>query len=164
MHQFYRHQGYRVVLINLREQGTYTVYIIRGKNLLKSIASKCIRCRITRRNLLQQQMRHLPAFRFKTYCAPFSSVALDFFGLLKIKKTRNVVINGSCLVIVCNTTRVIHLEITETQSTNDFLLAWRQTRTLGTRNRRKDTSGARRTCQKSRTTPERAKKLDTTYS
>ena len=71
-------------------------------------------------------MRHLPAFRFKTYCAPFSSVALDFFGLLKIKKTRNVVINGSCLVIVCNTTRVIHLEITETQSTNDFLLAWRR--------------------------------------
>ena len=71
-------------------------------------------------------MGHLPAFRFKTYCAPFSSVALDFFGPLKIKKTRNVVINGSCLVIVCNTTRVIHLEITETQSTNDFLLAWRR--------------------------------------
>ena len=123
MHQFYRLQGYRVVLTNLREQG---VYIIRGKNLLKSIASKCIRCRITGRNLLQQQMGHLPAIRFKTYCAPFSSVALDFFGPLKIKKTRNVVINGSCLVIVCNTTRVIHLEITETQSTNDFLLAWRR--------------------------------------
>ena len=27
---------------------------------------------------------------------------------------------------MCNTTRVIHLEITETQSTNDFLLAWRR--------------------------------------
>ena len=25
-----------------------------------------------------------------------------------------------------NTTRVIHLEVTETQSTNDFLLAWRR--------------------------------------
>ena len=45
--------------------------------------------------------------------------------ICKIKKTKNVVINGSCLVIVWNTTRVIHLEITETQSTNDFLLAWR---------------------------------------
>ena len=77
MHQFYGHQGYRVVLITLREQG---IYIIRRKNLLKSIASKCIRCRIARRNLLQQQMGHLPAFRFKTYCALFLSVALDFLA------------------------------------------------------------------------------------
>ena len=120
IHRSYGHQGYRVILVNLREKG---IYIVRGKLLLKSVASNCIQCRIYRRNLLRQQMGHLPAFRFKNYCAPFSSVALDFFGPIKIKKTRNVVINGSCLVIVCNTTRVIHLELTETQSTDDFLLA-----------------------------------------
>ena len=51
---------------------------------------------------------------------------MDFFGPAKIKKTRNIAISGCALVIACNTTRIIHLEITETQSTDDFLLAWRR--------------------------------------
>ena len=123
MHQSLGHQGYRVIIVNLRKNG---VYIIRGKQLLKSIAAKCIKCRIIRRELLTQQMGQLLSFRFKAYCPPFTSVAMDFFGPVKIKKTRNIAISGCALVIACNTTRIIHLEITETQSTDDFLLAWRR--------------------------------------
>ena len=123
MHQSLGHQGYRVVIVNLRKNG---VYIIRGKQLLKSIAAKCIRCRIMRRELLTQQMVQLPSFRFKAYCPPFTSVAMNFFGPVKIKKTRNIAISGCVLVIACNMTRIIHLEITETQSTDNFLLAWRR--------------------------------------
>ena len=123
VHQSLGHQGYRVVIVNFRKNG---VYIIRGKQLLKSIAAKCIKCRIMRRELLTQQMGQLPSFRFKAYCPPFTSVAMDFFGPVKIKKTRNIAISGCVLVIACNTTRIIYLEITETQSTDDFLLAWRR--------------------------------------
>ena len=43
-----------------------------------------------------------------------------------MKKTRNVTIDASIILITCTTTRVVHLEITETQSTNNFLLAWQR--------------------------------------
>ena len=123
MHELLGHQGYRVLIVNLRAIG---IYILRGKQIFKSISAKCVKCRIARRELLQQQMGQLPAFRFKTNCPPFTSVALDYFGPVKIKKTRNIVIDGCVLLISCNTTRVIHLELTQTQSTDDFLMAWRR--------------------------------------
>ena len=72
---------------------------------------------------MKQQMGQLPTFRFKVNQSPFTSISMDFFGPIKLRKTRNVVIDGCVLLITCNTTRVVHLEVTETQSTNDFILA-----------------------------------------
>ena len=123
MHRNLGHQGYRVVMVNLRQNG---IHIIRSKQLLKSIAAKCIKCHIARRKLMEQKMGQLLPFRLKYHSPPFSSVSIDMFGPIKIKKTRNVTTLGCILVIACNTIRVIHLETTETQSTNDFLLAWRR--------------------------------------
>ena len=123
MHENLGHQSYRVVIINLRQNG---IHILRGKQLLKSIAAKCIKSRIARRKLMEQQMGQLLPFRLKCHNPPFSSVSLDMFGPIKIKKTRNVITLGCILVIACNTTRVIHLEIADTQCTIDFLLAWRR--------------------------------------
>ena len=71
-------------------------------------------------------MGQLPLFRLKCHTPPFSSVLLDMFGPINIKKTRNMMTMGRGLVMACNTTRVIHLEIADTQCTNDFLLAWRR--------------------------------------
>ena len=123
MHRKLGHQGYRVIILDLRLEG---IYILRGKQLLKQIAARCITCRINRRNLMKQQMGQLPTFRFKVNQPPFTSVSMDFFGPIKLRKTRNVVIDGCVLLITCNTTRVDHLEVTETQSTNDFILALRR--------------------------------------
>ena len=60
MHQSLGYLGYRAVITNLRQNG---VYILSRKQWLKSIFSKCIKCRIARRDLMQQQMGQLPAFR-----------------------------------------------------------------------------------------------------
>ena len=123
MHENLGHQGYRVVII---QPPTKRYHILRGKQLLKSIPAKCIKCRIARRKLMEQQMGQLPLFRLKCHSPPFSSVSLDMFDPIKIKKTRNVTTLGCVLVIACNTTRVIHLEIADTQCTYDFQLAWRR--------------------------------------
>ena len=85
------HQGYRVVTISLANEG---ILIGCGKELLKSIAATCFFCRTRRRLLLQQQMGTLPSFRVMIRQAPFSSVAIDFFGNLKIKQSRNVSVPG----------------------------------------------------------------------
>ena len=123
MHRKLGHQGYRVIILNLRLEG---IYILRGEQLLKQIVARCITCRINSRNLMKQQMGRLPTFRFKVNQPPFTSVSMNFFGPIKLRKTRNVVIDGCVLLITCNTTRVVHLEVTETQSINDFILAWRR--------------------------------------
>ena len=122
-HKRLLHQGYRVVIANLINIG---IIIGGGKGLLKSIASKCLFCRIRRRKLLQQQMGVLPSFRIQERKAPFASVAIDFFGNLKIKVTRNSSINGSAMIVVCMTTRCVHLELCSTIDTNSFLQAWRR--------------------------------------
>ena len=122
-HRKYLHQGYRVVLVNLFHLG---VIIGGGKALLKSVADKCFFCRTRRRKLLQQQMGTLPSFRIRVKEAPFASVAIDFFGNLKIRVSRNASINGAAMIVTCMTTRCIHLELSSIQNTNSFLQAWRR--------------------------------------
>ncbi|XP_077971771.1 uncharacterized protein LOC120339891 [Styela clava] len=122
-HKKFLHQGYRVILANMKNDG---IVLIGGRILLKSIASMCIFCRIRRRKLLQQRMGELPSFRMQPQMAPFNSVAMDFFGYLKVKQSRNVVINASVLIITCATTRCIHLELCLALDTNSFLRAWRR--------------------------------------
>ena len=122
-HRKYLHQGYRVVLVNVFNIG---LVIGGGKNLLKSVADKCMFCRIRRRKLLQQQMASLPSFRLQVKEAPFASVAIDFFGNLKIKVSRNASINGAVMIAGCMTTRCIHLELCSNIDTNSFLQAWRR--------------------------------------
>ena len=116
-------QGYRVLLVNLMNIG---IIIGGGKILLKSISAKCLFCRIRRRKLLQQQMGNLPNFRVQVRNAPFASVAIDLFGYLNLRLSRNVVINGSVMIVACTTTRCIHLEVCSTLDTNSFLQAWRR--------------------------------------
>ena len=109
-HQKFVHQGYRVVVANLAKRG---IIISKGAELLKSIASRCIFCRIRRRKLLQQRMGVLPAFGIQPRIPPFTSVAIDFFGNLKIRLTRNTNVNGSVMLVTCTTTRCILLESLE---------------------------------------------------
>ena len=68
----------------------------------------------------------LPTFRIKEGKAPFTSVAVDFFGNLKIKQSRNCTINGTVAIVTCMTSRCIHLELCTTIDTNSFLRAWRR--------------------------------------
>ena len=122
-HRLFLHQGYRVVLANLANLG---IMIGNGMELLKSIASRCLFCRIRRRKLLEQQMGQLPNFRIQVRMPPFTSVALDYFGNLKVKLTRNTSINGLVMIVTCCTTRCIHLEVCLALDTNTFLKAWRR--------------------------------------
>ena len=122
-HIRYLHQGYRVVLANIAKEG---VHIGNGKELLKSVASKCLYCRTRRESMLRQQMGILPAFRGNPCTPPFAAVAVDFFGPLQTKVSRNVTIESSVMIVTCTTTRVVHLELTSSASTESFLLAWRR--------------------------------------
>ena len=119
-HVRYLHQGYRVVLANIAKE---EVHIGNGKELMKSVASKCVYCRTRRESLLQQHMGILPAFRGEPCTLPFAAVAVDSFGPLQTKINRNTTTESSVMIVTCMTTRVVHLELTSTASTESFLLA-----------------------------------------
>ena len=122
-HRRLLHQGYRVVLANLANEG---FIIINGKQGLKSIATRCIFCRIRRRKVLQQRMGDMPSFRIQPRKPPFTTVSMDFFSPLKVKVSRNASTSGSVLIVTCTTTRCIHLELCLTMNTDCCLRAWRR--------------------------------------
>ena len=74
-------------------------------------------------------MGSLPPFRICERKAPFTSVAIDFFGNLQIKINRNTNIKGS--VITCMTTRSTHLELCCTVDRDAFVRAWRRFTAVG---------------------------------
>ena len=92
----------------------------------RTIEKGCIFCKIRLRKLLGQKMGNLPSFRVEVRKAPFTTEAIDYFGFLKMKQSRNVTINASVLIITCMTTRCIHLELCLMIDTNSFLRAWRR--------------------------------------
>ena len=122
-HRRLLHQGYRVIIANIVNLG---ILISGARELLKYIAAKCFFCRTRRRKLLEQQMGILPSFRIEEHKSPFTSVAIDFFGNLRIKQSRNVSIKGSVMIVTCMTTRCIHLELCSTIDTYSFIRAWRR--------------------------------------
>ena len=73
-----------------------------------------------------QQMGILLAFRGNPNTPPFAAVAVDFFGPLQTKVNRNTTTESTVKIVTYTTTRVIHLELTSTASTESFLLACRR--------------------------------------
>ncbi|XP_071941076.1 uncharacterized protein [Antedon mediterranea] len=123
IHFAVNHQGYRVAIAYAFKKG---VYIAGGTKLFKDVAAKCIFCRTRRRVLLTQQMGELPSFRCQPHILPFLHVAMDFFGHVNVKLTRNTVVEGSILIVTCMTTRAISLELVESLTTESFLCAFRR--------------------------------------
>ncbi|XP_068246726.1 uncharacterized protein [Palaemon carinicauda] len=124
IHRCTGHKGYRVAIALAFKRG---VYIIGGARLFQDIAFKCCFCRTRRHLLLGQQMGELPNFRGESNTpTPFSRVALDFFGPIKIKLTHNTSTEGTIMIITCTVTRVISLELVDSLSSDAFLCAWRR--------------------------------------
>lgn len=57
--------------------------------------------------------------------APFSAVAVDFVGSIKIKNEETIE-KGNILLVTCLTIRVCHLEVTRGQSSEQFMRAWKK--------------------------------------
>ena len=76
------------------------------------------------------KMGSLPTLRIQPRMPPFTSVAVDFFGNLKIKQSKNVSVNEIDVIITCVTTRYIHLELCLAIDTNAFLRAWKRFATI----------------------------------
>ena len=119
-HQLSGHSGREYVLSLLRSK----FWVIKGNSAVRKVLSQCFKCRQLQSRPLEQKMADLPDDRI-TSQHPFSSVGIDFFGPILIKRGRSIVKRYGC-VFTCLTIRAIHIEITETLNTDSFINALRR--------------------------------------
>ena len=99
------------------------VWIVRGKNLAKSVVKNCPMCIKTRKELAGQQMAKFKPENVQI-CKPWTYVSLDFAGPVTCKGVVNGRARRKCwiLVYVCRSTKAVCLLATAGYDTAHFLL------------------------------------------
>ncbi|XP_076297796.1 uncharacterized protein LOC143217409 [Lasioglossum baleicum] len=118
------HGGTQLTLSYVRQR----FWIVRGRQLVKSVILKCVRCWRQRAAPAMQLMGDLPSRRVQRY-RPFLHTGIDYAGpinlrLSKGRGTRSY--KGYIAVFVCLATRAVHLEAASGYSTADFLNVYRR--------------------------------------
>ncbi len=105
-----------------------TYYIPGLRNQLKKISRACSVCQRAYARPLHQQMGLLP-FQQTTSTPPFYNTGIDYAGPFIIKQghTRKpVLLKTYACLFVCLATRAIHIELSASLSTDDFLATLRR--------------------------------------
>ena len=112
------HAGTERVLAEVRQR----FWIPKGRVVVNHILKSCLMCRKLKAMPQNQQMAALPDVRVTPNEPPFSHVGVDYFGPFMVKRGRSELKRYECL-FTCLTTRVIHLEISNTLETDSFINA-----------------------------------------
>ena len=110
------HAGVRDTLADLRE----SVWIIRGRQVVKSVIVKCVKCNRVQRRRYEQPVAPLPAARCSKFL-PFEVTGVDYAGPLYIRDQGG---KAWFIVFTCGTTRAIHLELVTSMTTKSFIMAY----------------------------------------
>ncbi|XP_066589323.1 uncharacterized protein [Prorops nasuta] len=115
--------GVRTTLSLIRQK----FWILDGRNQVRKVIHKCVRCIRFQPDTIQYKMGDLPSSRVRT-ALPFETTGVDFCGpfYTKERKYRNKtqVKTYEC-VFVCMTINAIHLETVTDLSSDGFLAALR---------------------------------------
>ena len=126
VHREAMHSGINHTLSMSRER----FWVLRGRETVKRILKGCVVCRRHQaRTIAPNPMPDLPRIRVDD-APPFTNTGLDFLGPLYIVKRNESEENTTSKVYVClytcAATRAVHLELTRTLSTQEFLLSFRR--------------------------------------
>ena len=116
-HVLLKHAGVDTLLTTLR----YEYWIVGARRAAKRMKRACTACRRQDAAALNAPVAPLPALR-ASKAPPFSVTGVDFCGPLYCLPRQKVYI---CL-FTCAVTRAIHLELVDSLSLSDFLLAFRR--------------------------------------
>ena len=98
-------------------------WVIKGKAVVKEVIGRCISCKKRMAPRITQEMAELPKIRLTTYEPPFTYSGIDYFGPFCVKRGRGKVAEKRWgAIFVCMNSRAIHLEVTRTLETDDFIL------------------------------------------
>ena len=103
-------------------QISYHVWILRGRQRVKSVLNECMVCRMLSKRPVKQPTGQLPGYRCNVG-EPFETTGVDFFGPLFVKSESGVMVKRYACLFVCARVRAVHLESVQDMSTQKFLFA-----------------------------------------
>ena len=110
-----------------RSRSKFGYWVIRGRTLAEKVVRNCLKCKLDNPVLLQQKMADLPLEITEVPVKSFSHVCIDYAGAVPIKtKTtrRTVTTKAWPVIIVCEVTGALHVELAENYSTSGFITCW----------------------------------------
>ncbi|XP_076285433.1 uncharacterized protein LOC143218312 [Lasioglossum baleicum] len=124
IHERTYHAGIQTTLYTTRHR----FWLLDGKNQVRKVVRRCVRCIRFRPSPLQGKMGNLPKSRVEETAA-FTHTGVDFFGPFFIKekkhRNRNSVKAYGC-VFICMSVKAVHIEIVSDLTTEGFLGAFRR--------------------------------------
>lgn len=115
------HGAHELVVNELRQQ----YWIINLRPTVRAVASRCLFCQHRRAAPQPQRMANLPAARLQHNRRPFTFTGVDFFGPMEVTMGRRRQKRYGVL-FTCLTIRAVHLELTESLSTDSAIMALRR--------------------------------------
>lgn len=117
------HAGTQLTLATIRRE----FWILRARNLVKSVIHKCVTCVREKAQTSRQLMGQLPTSRISVSCRAFLNCGVDYAGPFATRASagRGIASRKSYIaVFICLATRAIHLELVTDYSTSAFLNAY----------------------------------------
>ena len=116
VHEKTAHSGQEYVLAELRRR----YWVVGGSSLVKRVLANCLQCKKRRARPCSQQEADLPPDRVTPGEPAFSSVGVDYFGPIPVKRGRGQEKKYGCL-FTCLATRAIHIEVADTLGADSFI-------------------------------------------
>ena len=126
-HKENMHSGVDQTHFFLREK----YWIIQARQLIRSLLSKCVKCRRITSRAMHPIMGNMPKGRTQLSQSepPWTHVGVDLTGAIQLKRIgrRTVTPEQAYIVLyTCMTTRSIYLDLMLTNKTEDFLLSFKR--------------------------------------
>lgn len=124
-HRRTMHDGPQLMMSRLRRN----FWIVNARNAIRHRIRKCIVCFRQRAKTSQQLMASLPAPRVRQTSRPFLHTGVDYCGPFELRASKGRGIKAYkayIAVLVCLTTKAIHVECVDGLTTDAFLAAFRR--------------------------------------
>jgi len=104
-----------------------TYWILGIRQIMRSIVSKCVKCKKKLMSMGRQVMSPLPIERLRP-SPPFTNICIDYFGPFQIKGEVQKRIRGKCygVIITCIAVRGVYIDVASDLSTDAFLQVFRR--------------------------------------
>lgn len=118
LHEKYGHQGIETVMNAARQK----FWIIDGRSAVKSVFSKCQKCRLRKAKPLIPIMGQIPKIRLTPTLKPFTFTGVDYFGPIYVTVRRRTEKRWGVL-FTCLSVRAVHMEVAHSLTTDSTLMA-----------------------------------------
>ena len=114
------HAGTEAIIASVRKK----FWPMKCRLSAKKIIHQCMHCKRGNVKPAAPMMANLPAQRITPFTRPFTYTGLDYFGPMMVKRARSrkKVWGG---IFTCLVTRGVHLELTDSLQTDDFIMMLR---------------------------------------